>query len=220
MRVTVKICGVTNADDARTAGAEGADFVGFVFFPSSKRFLGLPAPAWIRALAGPPKIGVFRDQDEEVVRRVREEAGLDVVQLHGSEPPAMCQALGGRARVIKAVSVDSRVDWGRVKEYDAVARILFDTASPSGGGTGSVFDWRLVSGAPPGLEFWLAGGLTPENVGRAVAEVRPVGVDVASGVEAAVGRKDADKVRRFITAVRSVQTFERSNVLRFKGGSS
>ncbi|MBZ5589074.1 MAG: phosphoribosylanthranilate isomerase [Acidobacteriia bacterium] len=212
MRVTVKICGLTNEADARAASAEGVDYMGFVFFPASRRCLGIPAPAWIRALEGPPKVGVFRDQDQATVQRVREDAALDLVQLHGTEPAAMCEALGGRTRVIKAISVDRAVDWGRVAEYASVARVLFDTASESGGGTGTPFDWRLLAGAPTGLEFWLAGGLTPENVAAAVTEVRPAGVDVATGVEAALGRKDRAKIRRFIAAVRNVRMFEEGRV--------
>ncbi len=205
MRVTVKICGLTSAADARSAVDAGADFVGFVFFPASRRFLGVPAPAWVREVEGPPKVGVFRDQDPETVDRVRAEAALDLVQLHGGEPPETCAALGGRARVIKAISVDAAVDWGRVADYSEVARILFDTASPAGGGTGRAFDWRLLDAPPPGLEFWLAGGLTPENVADAVRRLRPAGVDVASGVEASPGRKDAERIRRFVAAVRGVR---------------
>ncbi len=212
MRVTVKICGLTNAEDARAAASAGADFLGFVFVPASRRCLGPSAIGWIRPLGGTPKVGVFRDQDEATVVRVREEAVLDLVQLHGSEPPALCEALGGRARVIKAISVESGIDWGRVSEYAAVARILFDTASPGGGGTGRTFDWRLLAARPPGLEFWLAGGLDPDNVAGAVRAVQPAGVDVASGVEAAPGRKDAEKMRRFIAAVRGVLRFEGLNV--------
>jgi phosphoribosylanthranilate isomerase len=218
VRVTVKICGLTNADDARAAAAEGADFLGFVFFPASRRAVGLPAPPWIHAIEGRSKVGVFRDQGEEAVVRVRDEAGLDLVQLHGSEPPEMCEALGGRARVIKAVPVERNIDWGRVREYSEVARIVFDTASSSGGGTGTAFDWGLLVGSPPRLEFWLAGGLTPENVARAVTELSPIGVDVASGVEAAPGRKDVEKIRRFIAAVRSVRRFEGSTVRTLEKG--
>jgi phosphoribosylanthranilate isomerase len=218
VRVTVKICGLTNPADARAAAAEGADFLGFVFFPASGRYVGVSAPSWVRVLEGAPKVGVFRDQNEATVRRVRDDAALDLVQLHGGEPPEMCEALGGRARVIKAISVGGEVDWGRAAEYAGVARVLFDTASEFGGGSGRLFDWSLLAGAPAGLEFWLAGGLTPENVAGAVAQVGPAGVDVASGVEATLGRKDLEKVRRFITAVRGVPTFEGSNLRKFKGG--
>ena len=218
MRVTVKICGLTNAADAGVAAREGADFLGFVFFPVSRRCVGPSAASWIRVLGGAAKVGVFRDQDERTIRQVREDATLDLVQLHGSESPEMCEALGGRERVVKAISVGRAVDWARVAEYARVARVLFDTDSKSGGGTGRLFDWRLLAEVPADLGFWLAGGLTPENVAGAVARVGPAGVDVASGVEDPPGRKDPDKVRRFIAAVRGVRRFEGSNVQTFKGG--
>jgi len=214
VRVTVKICGLTSAADARAAAAAGADFLGFVFYPASKRAVGPSAPGWIREVVGAPRVGVFRDQEVSAIRGLRDEAALDLVQLHGGEPPEVCEALGGRARVIKAVSVGRDVDWGIVAAYAAVARVLFDAASPSGGGTGRSFDWRLLASTPSDLEFWLAGGLTPENVARAVRDVRPAGVDVASGVEGSPGRKDADRLRRFISAVRSVRRFEGPNVRR------
>ena len=199
-RVTVKICGLTNPEDALAAHAAGADFLGFVFFPASRRCLDEGAAAWIAGVPG-PKVGVFRDEPHEVVERVRGDARLDLVQLHGSETPAECAALGGRERVIKAISVRGPVDWEGVHRYAGVARILFDTASPTGGGTGTVFDWSLLDGRPAGLELWLAGGLRPENVAKAIARVHPAGVDVASGVERSVGRKDPDRIRAFIDAV-------------------
>ena len=202
MNVTVKICGLTNVDDARIAVDVGADFLGFLFSPVSPRYVGGAAATWICVIEGAQKVGVFRDQDPGLIRRVREDAGLDLVQLHGHETPELCAELGGREKVIKAIPVDERTDWGLVAAHGQVARVLFDTGSPSGGGTGRPFDWSLLAGAPPGLAFWLAGGLTPENVARALAEVRPAGVDVATGVEAAVGRKDAGKMRAFIAAVR------------------
>ena len=202
MNVTVKICGLTNADDARGAVDVGADFLGFLFSPASPRCVGSAAAAWISLIDGARKVGVFRDQDPRLIRRVREDAGLDLVQLHGHETPELCAELGGREKVIKAIPVGKGTDWGLVAAYGQVARVLFDTGSSSGGGTGRPFDWRLLAGVPPGLAFWLAGGLTPENVARALAEVRPAGVDVATGVEAAVGRKDLGKMRAFIAAVR------------------
>ena len=202
MNVTIKICGLTNPDDARTAVDVGADFLGFLFSPVSPRCVGGATAAWIGLIEGARKVGVFRDQDPGLIRRVREEAGLDLVQLHGHEPPELCAELGGREKVIKAIPVDEGTDWGLVAAYGQAARVLFDTGSPSGGGTGRRLDWSLLTGVSPGLAFWLAGGLTPENVARALAEVRPAGVDVATGVEAAVGRKDAGKMKAFIAAVR------------------
>jgi phosphoribosylanthranilate isomerase len=205
VRVTVKICGLTSAGDARAAVAAGADFIGFVFDPASRRCVGV-APGWIGEIGGAVKVGVFRDHTVESVARTREEAGLDLVQLHGGEPPDACAALGGRARVIKAVPVSGAVDWAAVERYAGVARILFDTASPTGGGTGRTFAWAALAGAPAGLEFWLAGGLTPENVATAVAQARPAGVDVASGVESPGGGKDEARMRAFVAAVRAAET--------------
>ena len=220
--VTVKICGLTCAEDALAAREAGADYLGFVFFPASKRRLEESAAAWIAGVAG-PKVGVFRDQPRDLVERVRDAAALDLVQLHGGESPETCAALGGRERVVKAISVDDRVDWERVRRYADVARLLFDTASPSGGGTGAVFDWALLDGRYDGLAFWLAGGLRPENVGGAIARVRPAGVDVASGVERSVGRKDPARIKAFIAAVRRAEADSRqptadSQSPHFEGG--
>jgi phosphoribosylanthranilate isomerase len=206
-RVTVKICGLTCAEDALDAREAGADYLGFVFFPASRRCLDEGAAAWIAGVPG-PKVGVFRDQPHEVVERVRSAARLELVQLHGGETPEACAALGGRERVIKAISVTGAIDWRRVRAYAGVARILFDSASPTGGGTGAVFDWALLDGCPAGMELWLAGGLRPENVAEAIARVRPAGVDVASGVERSVGRKDPARIRAFIDAVRTVKGAE------------
>jgi len=208
-KVTVKICGLTREADAREAVAAGADYLGFVFYPASRRCLDEGAFAWIRALAGAWKVGVFSDQDLDLVRRVREAAGLDLVQLHGEESPALCAELGGRGRVIKAIAPSASLDWTKVTSYGEVARVLFDTPSVRGGGTGRAFDWRRLASRPPDLEFWLAGGLTPDNVGAAVRELRPAGVDVASGVEAAVGRKDAARMRAFVAAVRAEEDVKR-----------
>ena len=200
----VKICGLTNPVDAAAAAAAGADLVGFVFFAGSRRALPAGAVEWVAALPRTPaKVGVFRDQPSGFVEEVASRAGLARVQLHGAEPPEMCAALGGRARVIKAVSVSGPLDWGQVRAWAEVAQILFDTASPTGGGTGRVFDWGWLAQRPADLAVWLAGGLTPANVTAAIAAVRPAGVDVASGVEAAVGRKDLASMRAFVAAARA-----------------
>jgi phosphoribosylanthranilate isomerase len=196
--VTVKICGLTSAADAMLAAEAGADFFGFVFAPGSPRQLQLPACLWIRALPVRGKVGVFRNQEEAFIREVWQRADLDLVQLHGQEDPELCARLGGRERVIKAISVVASVDWEEVRAYAPVARILFDTA----GGSGKSFPWELLRQAPPDLPFWLAGGLQPGNVAQAIALGQPAGVDVASGVESAPGKKDPVAVRSFIAAVR------------------
>ncbi len=203
MGVTVKICGITDFTGARSAVRAGADFLGFVFYPASRRHVGEDAVSWIRRVSGAPTVGVFLDQNPAFIRRVRREAHLSFVQLHGGESPELCAKLGGREKVIKAVPVGGRMDWGLVRAYGQVARVLFDTASPTGGGTGRPFDWRVLASAPADLGFWLAGGLRLTNVARALAQANPAGVDVASGVEDALGRKDPDKMRRFVEAVRA-----------------
>jgi len=203
-RVTVKVCGITREEDARTATELGADYLGFVFFPASRRCLGASSCEWIRELPG-RKVGVFRDQPRAWIEKIAAAAGLDLVQLHGDETPAECAVLGGLGRVIKAVPVAGLVDWGRIGDLTGVARILFDTASPTGGGTGRAFDWGLLAGRPDGLEFLVAGGLTPDNVAAAIARLAPAGVDVASGVESSFGKKDPEKVRAFIAAVRGLE---------------
>ncbi len=205
MRTTVKICGLTSAADAAAAVEAGADYLGFVFFPVSRRCLEPAAAAWIRGVGGAARVGVFRDQDPDLVRSVRAAAGLDLVQLHGHESPQACAALGGRDAVVKAIHVGGAVDWSEVAAYASVARILFDTASPTGGGTGRTFDWERLAGRPEGLRFWLAGGLSPDNVAAAVRRLRPAGIDVASGVELGVGRKDADRMRRLVKAVHEAE---------------
>lgn len=194
----MKICGLTDAADAMMAAEAGADFLGFVFAPGSPRTLSLADCGWVGALPLPSKVGVFRDQDPAFIEKVRELAGLAWVQLHGQEPPELCQALGGAGRVIKAITVENAVDWERVRAYAPVARILFD----AGGGSGRSFPWELLARPPFGLSFWVAGGLKPGNVAEAIAACSPAGVDVSSGVESAPGRKDPVKVRAFIRAVR------------------
>lgn len=196
--MTVKICGLTNASDALMAMEAGADFLGFVFAPSSPRTLSLADCGWIKALPFQAKVGVFRDQPREFMEEVRERAGLALVQLHGQEPPQLCQALGGSEAVIKAITVTTSVDWEVVRAYASVARILFD----AGGGSGRTFSWELLAHPPADLRFWVAGGLNPENVARAIAACAPAGVDVSSGVESSPGHKDPKKVRAFIRVVR------------------
>jgi len=159
MSVTVKICGLTNPGDARAAVEAGADYLGFVFHPASPRYVGLTAGSWIRLVEGSPTVGVFRDQDPDLVGQVREEAGLDLVQLHGRETPELCAELGGRGRVIKAIPVNETVDWGLVTAFGQAAHVLFDTASPGDPPT------RISVGKRP---VAVAGALTSAGSGDVV----------------------------------------------------
>jgi indole-3-glycerol phosphate synthase / phosphoribosylanthranilate isomerase len=205
-RIAVKICGITNEEDARTAVAAGADAIGFVFWAKSPRAV---SPAAARAIAAtlPPfvlRVGVFVDAEPEEMRRVADEVGLDLVQLHGSETPEMVARAPRRA--VKAIRVGPGFRPEDALRYGAAAAaLLLDTRVDGAlGGTGQTFDWSLVRPVREGTAFVvLAGGLTPDNVGEAIATVRPDGVDVSSGVESAPGKKDPAKVRAFVDAVRA-----------------
>ena len=196
----VKICGITNEDDALFAVAMGADAVGFIFAPSSRQVAAQQVYDITRRL--PPEIltvGVFRDEHPQRVIDTVNRAGVKAAQLHGHETVAMVAEVAQQIRwVIKAV-VAGGPDAQRVAEY-ATDLVLVDAPTP---GAGQVFDWTLVNQIPAGPRLILAGGLDPDNVAAAVERVRPWGVDVASGVERSPGRKDPLKVKAFIERARA-----------------
>jgi phosphoribosylanthranilate isomerase len=202
----VKICGITTVGDGVLAARCGADAIGLVLWPQSPRAVDLAAARAISS-ALPPlvhRVGVFVNPTRAEVERAVAEAGLDVVQLHGDETPEFCRDLP--ARVLKAVRVGPGFDAGDALRFEnAAGGLLLDTrvegAAP--GGTGRAFDWALARSVRERARYLvLAGGLTPDNVGRAVAAVEPDAVDVSSGVESAPGRKDPARVRAFVRAVR------------------
>lgn len=201
----VKICGITNEDDALLAVAMGADAVGFIFAPSPRQVAPQVVYDITRRL--PPEIltvGVFRDELPDRVFEVASRAGVKAVQLHGRETARHVSMLADNIRwIIKAVSAGSP-EATRANEY-GTDLVLVDAPEP---GSGRLFDWKLVDEIPGGLRLILAGGLTPENVGSAIDIVKPWGVDVSSGVESSPGRKDAVKVRRFIAAARAAAPAE------------
>jgi phosphoribosylanthranilate isomerase len=196
--VRVKICGITNSDDAHMAVEAGADALGFVFFDRSPRCVTpTQAAAIIETL--PPfvqAVGLFVNADPVHVNATAEQCRLDLVQLHGDESPDYCSAIS--RRVLKAFRVKDPGSLSRMQEY-RVAGYLLDAWSPVAyGGTGHTFDWDLGwDGGGSGLPI-LAGGLTPDNIADAVMRVRPFAVDVSSGVESAPGHKDARAVLEFI----------------------
>jgi len=176
----------------------GADALGFVFFEKSPRYLGPDAAARIIAQMPPfvQIVGLFVNAELDFVNRTADSCGLDIVQLHGDESPAYCRLV--RRRVMKAFRVRGMESLSPLAEYK-VSAYLLDAYSPNAyGGTGARFDWDCAVAAKGRGPIVLAGGLDAENVASAVAKVAPYAVDVSSGVESAPGRKDPEKVRRFI----------------------
>lgn len=196
----VKICGITNEDDALFAVAMGADAVGFVFAPSPRQVAVQQVYDITRRL--PPEIltvGVFRDELPERVIDIIGRSGVKAAQLHGHEGPGMVAEVAQSVRwVIKAVVAGTR-DASNADRF-GTDMVLVDAPNP---GSGNVFDWSLISDLPEGPRYLLAGGLTPDNVGLAVSTVQPWGVDVSSGVESSPGRKDPRKVKAFIDRARA-----------------
>lgn len=208
MRLRVKVCGLTSVDDARAAAEAGADAVGLVFWPRSPRAVSPPVARAIAAALPPfvTRVGVFVDAPTDEMGRLADEVGLDVLQLHGQEPLEVLARLP--RRVLKAVHVESEAQLERALAWaERGAGLLVDAAGVARpGGTGRACDWdwarRLRERAP---FVALAGGLTPENVGEAVARVAPHALDVSSGVESAPGRKDPARMRAFVAAAGSVE---------------
>jgi phosphoribosylanthranilate isomerase len=195
----VKVCGTTSEEDALLAVAMGADAVGFVFAPSPRQVHPQLVADIVKRL--PPDVltvGVFRDESPERVAQIVNGSGLRAAQLHGHESPEMARWVRQRVPfVIQAFAAgDAAVT--RAADY-GVDAVMVDAPSP---GSGQVFDWRLADGVPGGQRLILAGGLDPDNVGEAIARVRPWGVDVVTGVEATPGHKDPRKVRAFVAAAR------------------
>lgn len=194
----VKICGITNDDDALLAVALGADALGFVFASGSPRQVSAgDVRAIVRRLPpGTTTVGVFRDERPERVVETVTTVGLTGAQLHGREPASEVRWVADRLGLV--IQAFAAGDPAIATAPDAGADVvLLDAAEP---GSGRVFDWRLVEGSTAGARLLLAGGLTPDNVADAIARVRPWGVDVSTGVETepGSGRKDARRLRAFI----------------------
>jgi len=195
--VQVKICGICDAAGAAAAVEAGADLIGFHFCSSQRQVTPEEAKAIIDGLTLRPTIvGVFIDQDAEEVRQIAEFAGLDLLQLHGSESPGFD---AGRP-VMKVLKVKD----GEVPDAEGWPDpVMLDSwSADQRGGTGQVWDWELARPLLAARKVFIAGGLEPGNVGKVVSGFKPYGVDVSSGVEAYVRVKDPDKVRAFVHAVR------------------
>ena len=202
MRTRVKICGITRVEDAEAAVAAGADAIGLVFAEASPRCV-TPEQARTLTAALPPFItvvGLFVDMPATQIREVLGQVPLDLLQFHGSETPEDCQLFG--RPYIRAIRMMPGVDLAvEARRYAKAAGLLLDAYDPQVvGGTGVTFDWTRIPRNLNKPEI-LAGGLTPENVARAIQAVRPYAVDVSSGVEQSKGIKDAAKIAAFIRAV-------------------
>ena len=217
MPLTVKICGLKNADTLEAALVAGADMVGFVFFPPSPRHLGLEGARVLgeQVAARARKVALTVDADDQLLSQIVGVLRPDMLQLHGKESPERVAVVRSRfgLPVMKAVPVASRGDLGAVRQYARVAdRLIFDARAPQEatrpGGLGKPFDWTLLAGLDMSVPFMLSGGLDASNVAEAISVTKAPGVDVSSGVEREPGVKDANKIREFIAAARAAAALD------------
>ena len=204
----IKICGITNQIDALHAINAGVDALGFIFYKKSPRHVSLNVVKSIVAHLPPfvLTVGVFVNEEAKVVRDIVDECGLALAQIHGDETADFCESLG--RPVMRGIRLRDRNTFLAMAEYKGRARVrgfILDAFSQdSYGGTGKTADWDLAKEAAQSFSFFLAGGLTPDNVQEAIEKVKPYGVDVSSGVESSPGKKDPAKVQAFIQAVKLV----------------
>ena len=210
--IQIKVCGVTNANDAQACVEPGADMIGFNFYPASPRYV---EPTIARRIVDtlPARIcavGVFVDADPEEIRKVTKIAGIRCVQLHGQITPESCNELAREFRVIRAFSTDTRFQPEQIARFPN-CDVLIDAYHPElRGGTGQTCDWSAARSAMRYSRFLiLSGGLNAQNIDRAIAAVTPSAVDVCSGIEKAPGLKDHRALEQFITAVRAAQPASR-----------
>ncbi|HXQ25668.1 MAG TPA: phosphoribosylanthranilate isomerase [Candidatus Acidoferrales bacterium] len=211
-RVKVKICGITNWTDARRAIAGGAELLGFNFYEGSPRYI-TPAKARriVRRLSkGVSAVGVFVNETEQKMLETARAVGLDQLQLHGDESPAMVARLRRSLPVIKAIRVRKPFRASQLAPFKRASALLLDGFDRHArGGTGKTFDWEIARRAKRYGRIFLAGGLTPENIGDAIRAGKPYAVDVCSGVEARPGKKDPVRLKDLLRAVKGAQKRKR-----------
>lgn len=197
--VRIKICGITNLEDAEAAVEFGADALGFVFYSKSPRAI---SPDNARSIISslPPfinTVGVFVDEDKTSIEKIASYTGLNVIQLHGTEAPPACSL---SRKVIKAIRVKELADLESLRNYSSVSAFLLDSYSPNSyGGTGQLFNWDIAVEAKRFGNIILAGGLNHTNIENAIRTVKPYGIDVATGVEGIKkGKKDLMKLKLFL----------------------
>lgn len=202
----IKVCGVTDAENAALVAASGIQWLGLNFWSQSKRYIDRIRARSIVVAARQANpdikvVGLFVNHSAKEIEAAIDAANLDYVQLHGDETPVFARRFGDKS--IKALPIEHEMDVARMDDYECT-HMLIDSASPQRGGSGLIANWDLAARAVAKRKgVFLAGGLTPENVGEAIARVRPFAVDVASGVESEPGVKDLDLVARFVDSVRA-----------------
>lgn len=215
MALIVKICGLNDPESVQVAVEEGADMVGFNFYPPSPRAV---SPAQAGALShfvreGVLKVGIFVDPSDDLLAETVRQGRLDIIQLHGTETPERLAAIKSRfgKAVMKVFKLASADDLAQVDPFLALAdRLMFDTKAPASmkdalpGGNAIAFDWTILSGRTWARPWMLAGALNPDNLKEAVSITGAPGVDVSSGVESRPGHKDPDKIRAFMRAARQL----------------
>ena len=209
----VKLCGLNTDESVIAAREAGADMLGFMFYPKSPRAISIDQAQHLASLAGDMvKVAVTVDPDDEILHTIAASGAVDMVQLHGSEAPERIAAIKQLTNLpaMKAIKVATREDMVVVSDYETVAdRILFDAKAPEGmqgalpGGNALSFDWTLLEGLELSLPWMLSGGLHPGNVAEAIRRTGVTAVDTSSGIEDAPGRKNPDKIRAFVEAVRN-----------------
>ena len=209
----IKICGITNLDDGLEAIAAGVDALGFVFVPNTPRYI-TPSQAKLVIKQLPPfitNVGLFVDSEIDEIENIVNHCKLDAVQLHGNESPEMCSQISLQTKVIKSFHVKKELQVLRneIENYRVDAYLLDTFIKGKAGGTGQTFDWRIAEGLSQ--RIILAGGLTPDNIGTAIAQLQPYGVDVSSGVEKSPGKKDTNKIYSFVRQVRKANLIIEKN---------
>ncbi|MBI5206658.1 MAG: phosphoribosylanthranilate isomerase [Candidatus Firestonebacteria bacterium] len=198
----IKICGITNRIDALGCASLGVDAIGFIFAPGPRQITSKEAKKIIQVL--PPYIttvGVFVNETAEKINEIVNFCKLDIVQLHGQEPPEYCKKITGR--IVKTFHIKNKESLNPISLYAASAILLDTYSEKKQGGTGENFNWELVSDLHLKYYIILAGGLTPLNVDKAISIVNPYAVDVSSGVEKSPGKKDFNKMKEFVEKVRA-----------------
>lgn len=203
-RTRIKMCGITRPEDAAVAANAGVDAIGLVFWQGSKRAIDLSLAREVRDVVPPlvAVVGVFVDASADEIRRVHERAGISLAQVCGKIAGDGWDDLPRSLGLLRAIGIDGQKAIEVSLRMNGVSDYIVDSGSHGQyGGTGETFDWRLVEPVRDWGRIWLAGGLTPANVGEAIKGVRPHAVDVSTGVELSPGVKSTEKIRAFVDAV-------------------